>query len=160
MKGGAANRSTVITAKQVQYLQTIRRQMGIDDELYEEMKAAIGAKSTRELTNAQFDQLLARLRGRKGKSPGKARPAAYKPVHPSAYASGMHLRPPEDVAGMISKIEAILTELKLPWSYVDGMARKMCGVDKLRWCDAAQIYTILQALCVYQRRRRARESGE
>jgi phage gp16-like protein len=64
----------------------------------------------------------------------------------------MHRKPAPEKEAVIRKIEAILADMELPWSYADGIARKMFGVEKLLWCDADQTFRVLQALAVYQRR--------
>ena len=145
----------VVTAKQIQKIQCARRKAGIDDEAWNAMKESVGAKSTRDLTSRQFESLLSRIEG-----PGHpAEPRKqWKPLHKSAKKSGMTQRPPADKEAMIRKIEAILTELKLPWGYADGMARKMFGVENLRFCDGEQTYKLLQALTVYQRRKKVAET--
>jgi hypothetical protein len=166
-----------ISKKQIRYIQTIRRLKGIDDETYTEMKRCVGVESTTELTWRQFDELLGRIgegetrgaltpalsqgeRGKgketsQGKRGGKSSHATWKPLHKSARKSGLEWRPPVEKEAMVRKIEAILSELKLPWSYADGMARKMFGVDRFVWCNGDQTYKVLQALTVYQQRRRA-----
>ncbi|MEN6439450.1 MAG: regulatory protein GemA [Syntrophobacter sp.] len=141
-----------ISKRQIQFIQALRRRKGIDDETYAAMKSDVGVSSTRDLTNAQFDQLLARIEGRAVPSSGFRGRKGYKPVHRSAKRSGMHIPPPAETAAMISKVEAILAELQLPWSYVDGMAKHMFGVDRFRWCNSAQVYKVLQALIIHQKR--------
>lgn len=150
-----------ITTKQVMYIQAERRRRGINDELYAEMKAGIGVTSTRDLTPMQFESLLARIEGRpEATSKNSSRkPQAWKRLHKSAKASGMHRRPDPDKENVVRKIEAILTEQKLPWSYVDGMARRMFKVDKFVWCDAQQTYKIMQALVMHQLRRKGKSEG-
>lgn len=148
-----------ISKAQIQYVQALRHRLGINDDLYTEIKRSVGVESTRDLTNKQFDELLRRLNGTLRR---KSRPAggdgkdkgSWKPVHRSAYKSGMHRKPAPDKEAMIRKIEAILTELRLPWSYADGIAKQMTGIDRLRWCDGDQTYKVLQALTVHQKRRR------
>ncbi|MCE5242900.1 MAG: regulatory protein GemA [Desulfobacteraceae bacterium] len=143
-----------ITKKQIQYLQVLRRKAGLDDDTWTAMKAEAGAVSTRDLTEAQFNRLLARLEGRPAETSVSRRPKPGRPVHASARKSGMHTAPPMETAAMLGKIEAILADLKLPWSYADGMARKMFGVQYLKWCRADQVYKLLQALIVHQNRSR------
>ncbi len=146
-----------ITKKQIQFIQAQRRGLGISDEVYAEMKRSIGVESTRDLTGAQFEDLLRRMKGSIIRSSSRRRrEGSYKPVHRSAYASGMHRKPPEDREDMVRKIEAILTEFKLPWSYADAIAKKQSAgrVEFLRFCDTDQTYKVLQALCVYQKRQR------
>jgi len=154
-----ANYSPKITTAQIKMIQTVRRSAGIDDDVYSEMKKSVGVSSTTELDQRRFQELLRRIsklqknasRRRSQQETGSRQP--YKKVHSSAYKSGMHLAPAEDKALMLSKIEAILTDLSLPWSYADATAKRMFGVDLLRWCDETQTYKVLQALAVYQKRK-------
>jgi phage gp16-like protein len=53
---------------------------------------------------------------------------------------------------MLSKVEAILTEFRLPWDYADGIAKKVAGVDKVQWCNTRQLHSVLAALIYYQKR--------
>lgn len=144
-RSGAARSARAVTKKQIRYIQSLRRALGVSDEVYAEMKASVGVASTTELDERKFNELLRRLEGDDGD----------EPVDGSARGSGARRAPspPRDKAAMISKIEAILAERKLPWSYVDGMARRMFGVERLRFCDPKQTYKVLQALAVYQKRK-------
>ncbi len=147
-----------ITKAQIQYIQCVRRSAGIDDATYDAMKKSVGVCSTTELDQRQFNELLRRIGKLKSNSARleRPKPESYKPVHSSAFKSGMHVAPPEDKAAMLAKIEAILADMKLPWPYADGIAKKMFGVDLVRWCDGDQTYRVLQALCIYQRRKGAK----
>ncbi|ACL06455.1 protein of unknown function DUF1018 [Desulfatibacillum aliphaticivorans] len=76
----------------------------------------------------------------------------WRPVHESARKSGMRHPPPMEREAMLDKIGAILADLDLPWSYADGMAKKMFKVDMLRWLDPHQTHKLLVALVYHQRR--------
>ncbi len=142
-----------ITKKQIQYIQAKRRTLGISDELYAEMKASVGATSTRELTNTQFNQLIQRMGVVNGANVnGDWSGNGYKPVHKSARASGMDKKPPADRAPLLGKIEALLAEQTLPWAYADGIAFQMFGRHKVRWCDPVQLRKVVAALVYRQKR--------
>jgi phage gp16-like protein len=154
-----------ISKRQVQFIQAQRRQLGIDDGVYKEMKRSVGVESTLDLTVGQFEELLRRMRGtilRGSRRTRLSARASYKRVHASAYASGMHKRPPLDREAMVSKIEAILTEFKLPWSYADAIAKQQTGgrTELLRFCGPDETYKVLQALCVYQARQNAKSARQ
>lgn len=70
----------------------------------------------------------------------------FRPVHKSARASGMHLRPSGDRKPQLSKIGVILADLKLPWSYADSIAKTMHGVDRVRWLYPDQLQGVIVAL--------------
>lgn len=129
-----------------------KAKLGMTEDEYRDLLGSVGVLSSVELTHRMFDQIMEKMERAGFQRSDKA----WKPLHKSARASGMHRRPPADKEAMIRKIEAILTELKLEWSYADGIAIKQFGVEKLAWCDAEQTHKVLQALAVYQRRVRAR----
>lgn len=59
---------------------------------------------------------------------------------------------------LLGKIEAYLAEAGRPWSYADGMARKMFHVDRLALCGPEQLRKIIAALD-YDARRHNRYRG-
>ena len=70
-------------------------------------------------------------------------------------ATSRPLRVPEDKRRLIGKIGAVLADLKLPWSYADGISTKMFNIDKVEWCTPQQLYKVVAALAIYQRRQYA-----
>lgn len=147
-----------ITKQQIRYVQWLRRARGVDDETWGQMKTSVGAESTRDLDQRQLNTLISRIDGDDGRQQPQQR--QWERVHKSAKKSGMDKPPPMERAAMLSKVEAILSELKLPWGYADGMAKRMFGKEKLRWLDPQQTYKLLQALTVYQRRLESRQAQE
>jgi len=135
--------------KEKAILHVAKSQLGMDEETYRAMLADVGVASSKDLTQAQFDEVMRRMQA-----------GGFRVVHKSARKSGMHRQPPRDRDEMIGKIEAILADLKLPWSYADGIARQMFRVEKLRFCSSDQTYKVMQALIVYQRRQEAASAGQ
>jgi len=76
----------------------------------------------------------------------------WRPVHKSAKASGMHLKPSEDRAPQLSKIGAILADLKYPWSYADSIARQMFKVDFVRFLRPDQLKSVIAVLVQRQKK--------
>jgi hypothetical protein len=130
--------SPEITKKQVQFIQVMRRQKGISDELFAEMKAGLGVASTKDLTQVQFEELLDRM--------GVERGWTGRRVHSSAAKSGMDKAPAAEKRPLLEKIGALLADMKLPWSYADAIAKQMYGVRLLRWCDPEQLRAVVAAL--------------
>lgn len=147
-------RTTKISTAQIKYIQCERRRAGIDDDTYAAMKTSLGVASTVDLDQRQFNELLRRI--------GRLRQNAHKREKPAAPASNtrpgprppLFTTPPPDKAAMLSKIEAILADLKLSWSYADGIAKQQTrgAIERLRFCDDAQTYKVLQALIYHQNR--------
>lgn len=57
---------------------------------------------------------------------------------------------------LLSKIEAILADLRLSWSYAEGMAKQMFGRKKIEWLNVIETQKLLQALIYHQRRQQAK----
>ena len=56
-------------------------------------------------------------------------------------------RPPNcDGNPQLRKIEALLADNGLPWSYADGIARHMYGKDRVAFCDSVELTAIITAL--------------
>ena len=132
------------TKKQRQLIGIGCAKIGIDKALKEEMlMARFGKASTTEISSAQAEAFLEELRGR-----GFAvKRFAKKPA-----------RPRPDKASLMGKIEAYLAEAKRPWAYVHGMAKHMFKVERVEWCDAAQLHKLVAAL-EYDARRHGRFRG-
>ena len=76
----------------------------------------------------------------------------WRPVHKSAKASGMHLKPSSDRAPQLSKIGALLADMQYPWSYADSIAKQMYGVDFVRFLNPRQLQGVIAALAKHQRK--------
>jgi len=124
-------------------LHVAKSQLGMSEEAYREMLESVGVSSSVELDHVRFDAVMDRLKR-----------AGFRPAHKSAKRSGMHKEPPWEKKRMLSKIGAILAELKLPWSYADGIANQMFGIEKVLWCYPDRIYKVLQALIMHQKKQR------
>ena len=46
----------------------------------------------------------------------------------------------------LRKIEALLADNGLPWSYADGIARQMYDKDRVAFCDSVELAAIITAL--------------
>ena len=71
----------------------------------------------------------------------------WKPTpHPSAKESGMTL-PPAAVKGrQLEKIGALLADAELSWAYADGIAKRMYGVERVRFCSPEELQSVIAAL--------------
>ncbi|WP_350355630.1 hypothetical protein [Serratia symbiotica] len=50
---------------------------------------------------------------------------------------------------MVSKMEALLAEANRPWSYLDGIIKRMLGeVKPLAWLNDEQVRKVLQMLII------------
>ena len=54
---------------------------------------------------------------------------------------------------LLAKIEAQLTDMGLSWGYADGIARRIAGVESVRWAKPDQLHKIVAALAYEQEKR-------
>lgn len=130
-----------------------RDQLGLDEETYrdmiEQVSATVGVahRSAADLDEPQRDAVIAAMRAK-----GAAQPAAK-----SGSKAGTYPGKPANFAGMpemITKIEAQLADMKLPWSYADAICRRQFGIQRIGWCrKEEQLRAVIAALHVEQEKR-------
>lgn len=121
-----------------------KSQMGVDDDSYRAMLSRIsGGKtnSAKGLTVHMAEKVLEEFKAK-----------GWKPK-PSVKAKG---RPHNmgQLANEVLVIEAQLTDMKLPWSYADKIAKQMFGIARVAWLKKPdQVKAVLAALHVEQEKR-------
>jgi len=120
-----------------------KQQLGLDDDTYRALlKSAAGVNSSKDLTTAGIDKVLARLAelGAKFTAPKKS---GRRPHNLNSSASN---------SKQLAKIEALLAEAKRPWAYVEAMAKRMFGKDALAFCDGKELSGLIAALALDAKR--------
>lgn len=136
----------LIGKKEKALIHVAKAKLGMSDEVYREMLAGVGVKSSKDLTYPKFDEVMRRMKV-----------GGFQPVHKSAAKSGMDTAPAESRKRLVWKIGAILAEMGLPWSYADGIASQMFGVMKVRWLEPGQLHKVVAALMVHKKRKENRD---
>lgn len=106
--------------------------------------------SSKELSPCERQELidrLSRLAGEEPRKPWQPRDKRSYPKRPKNMDK--HGESRDDQLG---KIEALLTVGKKEWAYADGIARRICKVDKVQWVETHDLYKIIAAL-TYQGKR-------
>ena len=62
----------------------------------------------------------------------------------------MHV--PKHKKPLVSKIHAVLADMKLPWSYVDTIARDRFQVQFVEWLEMPELIKVVQMMVVHQER--------
>lgn len=126
-------------------IQVARSQTGIDDDSYRAMLMRISngkTSSAKGLTIGQAEQVIEEFKA-KGWKPRPSKRAKGKP-HNFAL-----------LPGEIEKIEALLTDMQLPWSYADAIAQQMFGIQRMAWLrKPVKCRAIVAALHVEQEKRK------
>jgi len=133
----------LIGKKEKALIHVAKAELALAEDEYRGLLSSVGVSSSTELDYRKFDELMDKLRA-----------CGFKPLGGSKRASGMHSDLPKEKQPMLSKIEAILADLNMPWVYADRMVKKMFGVERLRWCTTDQTWKVLQALIIFQNRKK------
>lgn len=119
--------------KEIARIHCAKRDLGLDDEMYRDLLERVaGVRSASELDDRGRRRVLdelSRLGGGKKKYPGRP-----------------HNMESKDAPLELRKIEALLTDAKLPWAYADGIAKQMFRVERVAWCTPPQLRAVLVAL--------------
>jgi phage gp16-like protein len=115
-----------------------------DDEYRAILEAKFGVESSKKLKLPQLEQLVGHFQAL-GWEPAPAKKAKSKPRN-----MGKGGRAP-----LLSKIEAFLAEAGRSWEYADGIAKRVCKVDKVQWCKPEQLKKVVAALA-YDAKRHGR----
>ena len=131
----------------IKLIHVARRDLNMEDSDYRAMLAAMpaleGQTSTAKLSVPNLERVLEALKQRGFK------------VRPNRKTKGKpHNFDSNAMPLMITKIEALLADMKLPWSYADGIANNMFGIQKCSWIrQPDQLTALIAALYVEQQKR-------
>lgn len=125
-----------------------KRQLDLDEGSYRDLLERVSAtkgkphRSAKDMSPSQLDAVLDEF-----KRLGGLRPSPKTKGKPRNFDSNAM---PE----MITKVEALLADLKLPWSYADSIAKRQFGIERVAWCRTQdQLRSIIAALHVEQEKR-------
>lgn len=103
-----------------QKIQIARRELGLDDGAYRTLLWTVArVHSSKDLDQHGRRAVLDHLKSR-GWKPKAAKRAGKRPHN--------HEREP-----MLAKVEALLADQSLPWSYADALASHMYSVERVAW---------------------------
>lgn len=112
-----------------------KKELALDEDTYRSMLEQLtGQRSAGDLDERQRARVLDHLAGLQQRPARPARPHAG--TRPSNMKQAPELR----------RIEAFLAEAQRPWSYADGIAKHMFGVDRVQWCSGEQLRAVIAAL--------------
>lgn len=117
-----------------------KKELGMDDETYRAMLQSVaGVTSAKDLDAEARRKVLDHLR-----SCGMKFKRSSTPRYPGK---------PHNMDAQLEKIEALLADMNLPWSYADAMAKRMYKVDRIAWLkDQKQYQGIITALVKKQKK--------
>jgi phage gp16-like protein len=145
-----------ISRKQIGLLHVAKAELGLSDEVYREMLGSVGVLSSVQLTGPQFDEVMRRMEAggfRVVRKRNPPQPPFNKGGRKGGFSKGgQRSAPAQDRAPLLGKIEALLADMGLTWTYADGIARRMWGTDQVAWCNPRQLRAVVAALVKRQKK--------
>lgn len=125
----------------ISIIHVAKNQLAMDDDSYRMMlKRLTGKSSSKELTERDFSRVMAEFRA-KGFI---EKPSSRRKGKPHNFGN---------LPAIITKMEALLADMKLEWSYADSMAKRMFKIDKVAWIKKEQqLHDIVAALYYKQQK--------
>lgn len=117
-----------------------KAQVGMSNEEYRDLLGSFGVRSSKDLNNKTFTQVM-----------GKFEKLGYKRKSKTGSNRKINNLPLTKKA-MMKKIEAIILDMDLTWAYVDGMAKKQFKVEKVQWLNPPELHKILIMMVYHQNR--------
>lgn len=126
-----------------------KKQLGLDDDTYRAMlQAHGGVTSSKDLSILGAAKVLAHLE----RSGFKPKASTANRIRPGVGA---------DRAPLMGKVEALLADAARPWSYADGVAKRLFAnttkVERIEFCDVAHLSKVVAALS-FDAKRRAKKT--
>ncbi len=129
-----------------------RKELALDEETYRQMIATVtgGKRSCADCTVAELHKIVQHMKDRGF----KAKPRKRVAQHPGTPHN-------LDREPMLQKVEALLAELKAPWSYADAIAKRQYRIERVAWLRTVeQFRAVIAALDVELTKRRLLSSLE
>jgi phage gp16-like protein len=129
-----------------------RKELALDEDTYRQMIATVtgGKRSCSDCSVSELHKIVRHLKDRGF----KARPRKRVAQHPGT-PHNLNSEP------MLQKIEALLAELKAPWSYADAIAKRQYRIERVAWLRTVeQFRAVIAALDVELEKRRLLEGLE
>ena len=143
-----------VRLRRIRAVQAMRRQLDLEDVEYRDLVARVSklyGSEVRSAGDCSLAQLLAigdELRRKIGKPAEKARNAR-------VWAG----KPKGDLTPQVGKIEALLADAGREWAYAHSLAKRLCKVTRVEWCNPDQLAKIIAALQIDADRRARRAAN-
>ncbi len=124
-----------------------KKDLGLDDGTYKDvLKRITGKDSSKNMTLNELKAVLDDFSRRGFVAKRTAKTAKRHGKKTTAHQQNQSRQ------AMIDKIEAILADMGLHWNYAHTMSNNMFGKLQLQFCTDDEMFKVMQAMAVYQRR--------
>lgn len=128
--------------KEIAIVHVAKKQLCLDDDTYRMTLRRVGVESSKNLTQAQYRELMAHYEH----CGFKVEPKTKKGVRRGRF------KVTESKSELAGKIKALLADMELHDNYADGIAKQMFKREKVEWCDTKELHSIVVALIKKQRK--------
>jgi phage gp16-like protein len=130
--------------RQLGRIHQAKKALALDDDTYRALLERVtGKRSSADMTGAERTAVLvefARLGFKATEADARKRVFAGKPKNVAEVP-------------MLGKVEALLADSKLPWSYAHAVAKRMFRVNRVEWLKPDQLHRLVAALQTAANRR-------
>lgn len=125
--------------KELAKIHVLSKAAGLDEDSYRDvLERLTGQRSAAQLTAKQRVRVLDYLKALTGGT--------------RTYPGRPHNITHSDRSPLLTKVEALLADQGLPWSYAASIARQMYQREKLEFCDQRQLRGVITALTKRQKK--------
>ena len=114
-----------------------KNQIGMTEDEYRALLSSVGVKSSKDLNNKTFEDVMDRFKE-----------LGFKPKKSSRKTDNL----PRSKSALMKKLEAIILDMGLDWSYVDAIAKSRFKVDRVQWLEPAPLRKLVQMMAIHQKR--------
>lgn len=135
-----------IRKKKIAQIKIAQNQLNLDDETYRALLSRVtGKNSAAKLNLGELNLVIDEFvkQGFIVKSKAKQK----RP------------NPRLELKAMLGKIEALLLDNNLPWSYAHAIAKRQFDIDKVEWLTHAQCHSVVAALQIYANRKKKQKEA-
>lgn len=129
------NKTNEIRPRLIRLVHVGRRELALDDDTYRALVTDVSGdparNSSKDLNNRELQLLVDRMKSTGFKVKG---------------SFGRRPIPPASRETLVGKLEAQLAEAGRTWAYADGLAKRICKVDKVDWCTDEQLHKLIAAM--------------
>lgn len=129
----------MITNGKKAMIHVAKKQIGMTEDEYRALLSGVGVKSSKDLNDKTFGDVMDRFKELGFKPKRKKQPGNINNL-------------PESKRPLMKKLEAIILDMGLDWPYVDAIAKSRFKVDKAQWLEPGPLRKLVQMMATHQKR--------
>ena len=120
-----------------------KKQTGMSEEEYRDLLSGVGVSTSKDLNNKTFGEVMDRFKE-----------LGFKPKRSGRNTNNL----PGSKSALMKKLEAIILDMDLDWSYVDAIAKSRFKVDRAQWLEPGPLRKLVQMMVIHQKRTQKRQA--